>query len=418
VRVLTVVRALAASSPAFGGEDPLLGRPWYHQELTRAAAREAGWSSAAAGDLAWHAHAIDTYLFNPFRRIPPGARRRRARRQVREALVTLHFDDLVTPAAVAEMWERHTAACVAAVLWCEGRGDVAGARHAVGITLHALQDFYSHSTWVDDPLRRRHTWWEVPPERRGAVVTGSYLGSPAPEGHPHGDLALAWPWRRSVPVPPPTALGSRLLGRFVDLRPVGMSLDSRWLARSGGAVRGLGGDADADRLFDIALDLAQRTSVQWLAMLDATFGATGGPLAGFWAGVREARMPASARARTFDDAAVQPARIVGAGPYPPDGAGNPGHPGTPGWYLHVAGTGAPQVLGPLDALPQRLRPPAGARQRPVEVFAFRPSWPLRAGFVAATTVADDGDVALDHGALRDVEHPPLPAAPPAVRGVQ
>jgi hypothetical protein len=383
---MPVVRLLAAASPAFGGEDPLLGRPWYHQQLTRSAALAAGWSPAAADDVAWHALAVDAYLYNPIRRFPLDRGRRHALRDLRRTLLALHFDDLFTGAAIAQMWDRYTAGCVAAVLWCSGRGDVAGARHAVGLTLHAVQDFYSHSNWVDDPARRARTWWEVPAaERRDAtLVTGAYRLPPAHGSHPHGDIALSRPWARTGADAPATALGSRLLGRLVDLRPRGMSLDSRWQARIGTSVRGLDG-TDAGELFEIALDLAGRTSRQWLSMLDSALSGLGVPVARFWADVREVVQPAATRARAFDGAGHQPGRMVAAGVYPPPerATGTGG-----GWFLHTAPHGSaagaaivPLLLGPYDELPTRLPVPPHLRDRPVEVFAFRACWPLAAGFV-------------------------------------
>src|SRR5688500_4239766 len=75
-RLLTVSTALLTllSSPvatrsanAFGGEDPLNGKPWHHEEITRTAATDPsiGFSTEAANSLAWHADYIDSYLYNP-----------------------------------------------------------------------------------------------------------------------------------------------------------------------------------------------------------------------------------------------------------------------------------------------------------------------------------------------------------------
>src|SRR4028118_2028458 len=88
-RILSIFGAMLAASAvqsqtvhAFSGEDPVFGHPWYHEKLTREAAKEAGFSfnstkddedekndkrelDGAAEALAWHADYIDSYLYNP-----------------------------------------------------------------------------------------------------------------------------------------------------------------------------------------------------------------------------------------------------------------------------------------------------------------------------------------------------------------
>ena len=38
------------------------------------------------------------------------------------------------------------------------------AHNLLGVSLHANQDFYSHSNWIDDDDLRSRTWFEVDPD--------------------------------------------------------------------------------------------------------------------------------------------------------------------------------------------------------------------------------------------------------------
>ncbi|HEX6887513.1 MAG TPA: hypothetical protein VF143_05345 [Candidatus Nanopelagicales bacterium] len=170
----------------FGGEDPVAGAHpdvpdsgWYHELITRAGAVAAGWSapapggapgsgavgSTAADAIAWHADYLDSYLYNPLWWFGPttggGLSRLGAALMARPALVTLHFDDLTSTAQIRTMWRRYLGGTVAALVWAAERDDVAGARNAIGTGLHAMQDFYSHSNWVDSADRRTKTWFEA-----------------------------------------------------------------------------------------------------------------------------------------------------------------------------------------------------------------------------------------------------------------
>lgn len=298
--------ALPALLPMFGTEAMLAPAPnvaiWHHEGQTKAAARAAGLSEEAGANLAFHADAIDRYLHSPFWLVAGGLRRLRAVRRRRSAWETLHFDDLDDGAAVAAEWERISGGAVCGVLWAATSSlprDVRlrAAEHVIGLGMHAIQDFYSHSTWIDDPRRRSLTWQDEralvvgrgggqaeiragePPD----VLTGSYLHATPSGGPVHGGFVRGWlvggvgprPGRpHPASTPPDGALPDGaaipLIGRWhfpralVSMAP-GLNLDSRWQAKAGVRVRGL--DLTADQAFKTAYELAVRSSTQWLWML-------------------------------------------------------------------------------------------------------------------------------------------------------
>ena len=200
-----LVVASLAVMPAFGSESYLAPWPapevWHHEGLTRDAAEAAGFSRAAGGEIAFHATYIDHYLVNPLWRLRGGLARVRAARAIRDDLATLHFDDLPTPEAVTAAWQRYLGGTVAALLWAEnawrqgrpgagaGADAVASARQVIGLGLHAVQDFASHSTWINHPDRRTATWREW--SAAGGEIADLTTGAVESQGSVrHGDLGL------------------------------------------------------------------------------------------------------------------------------------------------------------------------------------------------------------------------------------
>lgn len=188
--LLLPVPAVPGVLVTFGGEDPVAGAipsvpdsGWYHELITRAGAVSAGWLGpggaggnpgwSAADAVAWHADYVDSYLYNPLWWFGPtsggGPARLGAALMARSELVKLHFDDLASTVQIRRMWQRYLGGTVAALVWAAEHDDVDAARNAIGCGLHAMQDFYSHSTWVDAAGRRALTWFEAatpPPVRR------------------------------------------------------------------------------------------------------------------------------------------------------------------------------------------------------------------------------------------------------------
>jgi len=130
---------------AFSGEDILRGNPWYHQVLTEKAARACGFSEAAIGSLKWHADYIDSYAYNPLWWADGGLNRLKVSLATYDELAKLHFDDLFTTAQVEANWRRILAGTLLGLLWAKEQNDVSAAQNILGVSLHAIQDFYAHS---------------------------------------------------------------------------------------------------------------------------------------------------------------------------------------------------------------------------------------------------------------------------------
>jgi hypothetical protein len=342
----------ARMSPMFGGEDPLASAgsgKWHHEELTKAAAHAAGWQAEAAEELAFAADYLDSYLYNPLWWIRGGVTRLKASLSTRDELKDLHFDDLTSTARIDTMWRRYTSGAVAGLLWASEQGpggNVAAARNVVGASLHAIQDFYSHSNWIDDPARRGRTWLDHTGDerRRIPLFTGTYEGDELQGVKHHGAISFACtllrqlpPWvmgavchafspmsgtalcqewtqcGRGVVAQPPTVAGVRTPANVLYLAPPGIALDSTWQAPVAVDERGLT-DIDAQTAFDTALDLARRDSTAWLTRLDDIMRRAG--KSPFWDRVKSAGDSGS-KERQFEDFDSFPYMFLTVGPYPP-----------------------------------------------------------------------------------------------------
>ncbi len=331
---------------AFSGEDILHGNPWYHQLLTERAAQACGFSPAAIESLKWHADYIDSYAYNPLWWADGGLDRLKASLATYDNLAKLHFDDLFSTLQVEANWKRILAGTLAGLLWAKEQNDVSAAQNILGVSLHAIQDFYAHSNWVDAPDRRNRTWFEVPPEerRRMSLWTGAYE-KPVQLGiKPHGKIepaatllkmsgvsqimplvcspfsplsnsGLCETWKKvqdgtSIQ---PQVLGVRVPDNFVYLSPPGIALDSRWVANIAVQVRGVT-DVTGEQLFETALALAERTSVQWLQILEAQMNALG---AGeFWQRVKSSGFALNERTKQYEHYNKMPYTFLSAGQYP------------------------------------------------------------------------------------------------------
>jgi hypothetical protein len=393
--MLGLLGILIGTQPLFGGLDPVKGDPWYHEQMTWNAARDAGWATGtgntddttAAAALAWHADFVDSYLYNPLWWAAGGLTRFRAALVHHDDLVTVHFDDLTSARQVQLVWRRYQAGTVAGLLWAAERGDVGAARNLVGAGMHALEDFYSHSNWVDDPARRTRTWPEAgPPPGSGAdardamqLYTGAYEQPVQIAFKPHGkyafDCALM---RRLVPAQlmdaicsgisplsnggmcqrwreckgaasprPGTIAGVPVPPDVLYIAPPGIALDSPWLAEIGAQQRDLPdrGSVTGQELFDVAITLATRHATAWLRQLADVMARAG--LEAFWmrvmteprTGARRVPGPPELAGMLdgYDGDIVQyeevrraPFLFLSAGRYPPDPAG-----ADEGWFLRL-----------------------------------------------------------------------------------
>jgi hypothetical protein len=351
------------------GEDPIKGNPWWHEEITKAALGfypewhpNAGFARDAAASVAWSADFVDSYLYNPLWWAVGGPLRLQVAMATAQSLTKFHFDDLVSTHEVIAVWRRYFLGTLAGLLWACERNDVSAAHNILGTSLHAVQDFYSHSNWVDAPERRTRTWFEVRPEERRQmdIWTGAYERPPAAGRKPHGKFAPAatifrqpgvaelmeiaaspWSplaetelckeWKRCQagrPTELQTVFGVQVPPSVVYVAPPGIALDSNWTAEIGVQVRGIS-DRTGREMFAIVVDLAKRASVQWVRLLETAMGSGAAP---FWSSIRSkvgtkpyrgldaasaGKPEAKAGMPEYEEYFNFPFMFIGAGPYPP-----------------------------------------------------------------------------------------------------
>ncbi|WP_375202640.1 RICIN domain-containing protein [Hyphococcus sp.] len=275
---------------AYSGEDLLSGRPFHHFDITyRALAGDRaitademqqvfpglGFSREAATAIAWHADFIDAYLYSPIfwaQGVPDGYDKRlKASLAQFDELAKLHFDDTFSSAGIESTWVRYGSGTLAGLFWAADNNDHAAAYNILGVSVHAVQDFYSHSNWVDDPERRKGAWHEMLAADRAkhTLYSGAYElpATTAPASHgkvsfecslfgrpeiapvmeqvctgltPFAEAPQCQSYRRYCRGGQATKIS--LEGASAEalvLAPPGIALDNSWLAKVGGNVRGL-----------------------------------------------------------------------------------------------------------------------------------------------------------------------------------
>jgi hypothetical protein len=343
-----ILLAPHAAKP-FAGEDFLKGNPWHHEELSEEACKAKGFTASAADDVAWHADYVDSYLYNPLWWIPGGISRFKVSLASFDHLKNVHFDDNFSAQHIQRTWRRYLSGTMAGLIWAAERNDVAAARNILGISLHAIQDFNSHSNWIDAPDRRNKTWLEFPKAQRDnlAIYAGAYeLPEQLGIKH-HGKITPACTilrqgavqvflepgcsafsplhnakicdmydeCKRGTPIQP-SLFGLTVPNNVLYAAPPGMNLDARWSAGIGVRVRGLT-DINGDQAFTTARNLALRTSEQWLAIVEGRMNAIG--KGAFWNKVKtdpSASQPN--REQQYENFSKFPYQFISAGPYPPN----------------------------------------------------------------------------------------------------
>jgi hypothetical protein len=374
--------------PVYAGEDPLVENPapdnWHHEGLTTRATPSPEWAPGASTSLAFHTDYVDSYLYSPIWWFNPakggGADRLRVVMSSQEDLLKVHFDDLFDPAEIRSMWRRYLSGTVCGLLWVARQNvdldmKVAMAHNVIGVSLHALQDFWSHSNWIDDPARRNTTWFEADPSDRAGMSlwTGSYELPDHLGIKPHGGYefecslfdalngvgralmnvacqvtplanspaceALARCTGKTT-IELPSVAGLRIPPNVVFVKK-GINLDTQWLSVIGVAERGLSPGLSSADAFKRAYQLAARTSCQWLHILghvmdNATIGDANAQLGTFWTEVRQRGVPATApfwsEIGPWERLDQIPYRFISTGPYPP----NLDAPDTDQWYLRLS----------------------------------------------------------------------------------
>jgi hypothetical protein len=381
---------MAGSALGFSGEDLVSGNPWHHDDITYRALygdsryEGAGFSRDAALGVAWHSDYVDSYLYNPLYWLEGGNRNRlRAGLVGRPELLKLHFDDVFSTGGITDTWQRYASGTLIGLYFAslEGvTGDVDMAHHVLGVSLHAVQDFYSHSNWVDDPARRCTTWSENAPDMRKLIqlATGAYDLSGSTGPSLHGEYSASCSLIRNADTDPlldvicngyspfqnsglcetfracatsstiPVSVDGSVLSNVVRLSEPGIALDSTWMAevqapnrgvvdKDGNFVFGQDGmhfpadqcefilaghgregicNTGSVQLFAGAKDVAVRASTQWIKWLDEAMKAMGPEEAAFWERVKGGGGNVPNRIRDFEDIGRLPYQFLTAGPYP------------------------------------------------------------------------------------------------------
>lgn len=363
-------------SPRFGWEE-LSGEvmnddAFVHQHLTQRACEEyrrlAGRGPAAATPaLKWHCDYVDSYLYSPVfwaggLTEGDGFDRLKVSVSFRDELESVHFDDLTSTDQIDFMWTRYLSGCMAGMHWAAESNDPLAAQNILGVTLHAIQDFYAHSNWVDVKERRAEGWHR---HRRSQTLgmnlyTGSYETPEHLSQRPHGRVSLECslmqgsglsslmklacstlsPLNKLTPCQVydrckdartvrTNVLGVQLPPGLVYLDPPGIALDSSWQAEIGRQLRDIPADdpITARELYTKAKDLAVATSVWWLAQVEKQMTTWG--KATFWDRVWDTNGFDEAHSQ-YEDFSKVPFLFVGAGPYPPRAGDSPWD-----WYLRL-----------------------------------------------------------------------------------
>lgn len=140
----------------------------HHADLTRSAMKEAGFGEPAIGTVQVTNWLSDYYSNQSLAGLS-------------HDLELLHFDNLADSRAVDAYWRRLTDNTKRAAQAAARNGDGLRMLGVLGISVHAVQDFYSHSNWVESHLRtpggpyRSETWFHpAQVEFPAGLRTGAY----------------------------------------------------------------------------------------------------------------------------------------------------------------------------------------------------------------------------------------------------
>jgi hypothetical protein len=153
----------------------------HHFDLTRDALLEAGFN-----DDAIRATQVCNWLTDYYSEEPA--------LDLKDHLRHFHFDNLEDYDSIARSWGHFTANSKAAISQAARDGKTLEVIALLGISLHVVQDFYTHSNWPETFPRdagnafRTETWFSVLPTGPIAGLrTGAYPGNPATPDTNHGE---------------------------------------------------------------------------------------------------------------------------------------------------------------------------------------------------------------------------------------
>ncbi|MEA2784994.1 MAG: hypothetical protein QOF71_1098 [Candidatus Eremiobacteraeota bacterium] len=152
-----------------------------HASITTDALKRLGFSASAGTAVQVENWLTDYYTSAPFFGSGPKC-----------ALDKLHFDDVFSNADIASYWTTLAANTKAAAQQAERDNDVIEFFTVLGMSLHVVQDFYTHSNWVEQNgasgSYKTRTWFQTPSPPSG-LYTGWYpncLNIPQGSHVPHG----------------------------------------------------------------------------------------------------------------------------------------------------------------------------------------------------------------------------------------
>lgn len=157
----------------------------HHFDMTETVTREQGFGDTSVKVVQVSNWLTDFYSARPL-----------SRDEVRTGLSKLHFDNLYTTEDVARYWGRLMQNAREATREAAESDDPLAMLALTGMLLHAVQDFGSHSNWVEAHRSnpgapyRRETWLAGGAPEGEKIFTGSYppYPIPPPESHrEHGD---------------------------------------------------------------------------------------------------------------------------------------------------------------------------------------------------------------------------------------
>jgi len=160
--ILTLFFFLLLAKPAFAFDTG------HHSDLTKEALQDQGF-----GETAIQTVQVQNWLVDYFSSSPTSS--------IEGDVAKLHFDNLFTTEQIRNYWGRLSVNTRSAVQQAAREKDTLKLLTILGISLHAVQDFYSHSNWVETHPRsttgpyRPETWFDSPPVPSSSrLYTGSY----------------------------------------------------------------------------------------------------------------------------------------------------------------------------------------------------------------------------------------------------
>jgi hypothetical protein len=124
----------------------------HHFDLCEEVLAESGFGQAARDAVK-----IENWLTDYFAESPTSA--------FKADFEKLHFDNLFSTAAIANYWGNLTVNTRAAAHLAAAQHDVIKLLAVLGITLHVVQDFYTHSNWAES----------LPPSRTCLAISLRHL---------------------------------------------------------------------------------------------------------------------------------------------------------------------------------------------------------------------------------------------------